>query len=101
VFRDERIVDRVRAHAPVIEDAFARIAALPGVERVRTIGMIGAADLRVEPGRRAGYLEDAGWRVYAEARKRGAYLRPLGNTVYVCPPLTIERAELESLLAMP
>jgi adenosylmethionine-8-amino-7-oxononanoate aminotransferase len=100
VFRDERIVDRVRAHAPVIEHAFARIAALPGVERVRTIGMIGAADLRVEPGRTAGYLEDAGWRVYAEARRRGAYLRPLGSTVYVCPPLTIERAELEQLLAI-
>ena len=46
------------------------------------------------------YLSDAGWRVYAEARKRGAYLRPLGDTVYVCPPLNIGDEELETLLGI-
>ena len=43
---------------------------------------------------------DLGWRVYAEARKRGAYLRPLGDTVYICPPLTINDSELEELLTI-
>ena len=38
--------------------------------------------------------------MYDEARKRGAYLRPLGNTVYVCPPLQHQRTELEELLAI-
>ena len=75
------------ASAPVIARAFERIAALPGVERVRSIGMIGAADLA---DRATGYLGGVGWRVYEEARRRGAYLRPLGSTVYVCPPLTID-----------
>jgi adenosylmethionine-8-amino-7-oxononanoate aminotransferase len=100
IYRDEGIVERVRTQAPVIEQAFARIAALPGVERVRSIGMIGAADLRVDEGRAGGYLEDVGWRVYAEARRRGAYLRPLGSTVYVCPPLNIEPGELAQLLSI-
>jgi adenosylmethionine-8-amino-7-oxononanoate aminotransferase len=59
--------------------------------------MIGAADL-ADPS--PGYLGGAGWRVYDEARRRGAYLRPLGNTVYVTPPLTIEPGELEELLAI-
>jgi adenosylmethionine-8-amino-7-oxononanoate aminotransferase len=59
--------------------------------------MIGAADLSDG---REGYLGEVGWRVYDEARKRGAYLRPLGSTVYVCPPLTIPEAELERLLAI-
>jgi adenosylmethionine-8-amino-7-oxononanoate aminotransferase len=59
--------------------------------------MIGAADLADDD---RGYLGAAGWRVYDEARKRGAYLRPLGNTVYVCPPLTIEEGELDSLLSI-
>jgi adenosylmethionine---8-amino-7-oxononanoate aminotransferase len=97
VYRDERVLERARAHAPVIAQAFARLAALPGVERVRSVGMIGAADLA---GDGAGYLGSAGWRVYEEARKRGAYLRPLGNTVYVCPPLTIAPGELDQLLAI-
>ena len=60
--------------------------------------MIGAADLAGVRGQSEGYLGDAGWRVYAEARRRGAYLRPLGDTVYVCPPLTIRETELADLL---
>jgi adenosylmethionine-8-amino-7-oxononanoate aminotransferase len=59
--------------------------------------MIGAADLA---GDGSGYLGNVGWRVYEEARKRGAYLRPLGDTVYVCPPLTIAAGELEELLSI-
>jgi adenosylmethionine-8-amino-7-oxononanoate aminotransferase len=58
--------------------------------------MIGALDLAGDPG----YLADVGWRVYDEARARGAYLRPLGNVVYVVPPLNIPDDELEELLAI-
>ena len=66
-------------------------------DRWRMYGLNGPGDAW-DGLRRGGYLDDVGWRVYAEARKRGAYLRPLGSTVYVCPPLTIEVAELEELL---
>jgi adenosylmethionine-8-amino-7-oxononanoate aminotransferase len=97
IYRDENVLEQVARKAPIIARAFRRIAALQGVERVRSIGMIGAADLA---GDTAGYLGDIGWRVYREARKRGAYLRPLGSTVYVCPPLTISERDLEALLAI-
>jgi adenosylmethionine-8-amino-7-oxononanoate aminotransferase len=59
--------------------------------------MIGAADLADA---RTGYLGGIGWRVYEEARRRGAYLRPLGSTVYVCPPLVIEEGDLAALLGI-
>jgi len=97
IYRQERVLERVAAASAVIARGFARIGEVPGVERVRSLGMIGAADLA---GSAQGYLDDAGWRVYVEARRRGAYLRPLGSTVYVCPPLTIEPHELETLLAI-
>jgi adenosylmethionine-8-amino-7-oxononanoate aminotransferase len=96
IYRDEDVLGQVRRKAPVIEKAFGRIAEIPGVERVRSIGMIGAADLAGGEG----YLQKAGWRVYEEARKRGAYVRPLGSTVYVCPPLIIEEKDLETLLSV-
>lgn len=98
IYRDEKIVENVAAHkGPKITRAFEdRIAKIPGVHRVRSIGMIGAADL--EGG--AGYFDDIGWRVYEEGKKRGAYLRPLGDTVYVCPPLTINDADLDALLSI-
>lgn len=97
VYRDERVLDQVARKAPIVARAFDRIAKIRGVARVRSIGMVGAADLATAD---AGYLADAGWRVYEEARKRGAYLRPLGSTVYVTPPLTIDDGDLETLLGI-
>jgi adenosylmethionine-8-amino-7-oxononanoate aminotransferase len=99
IYRDEAVLAGVARKAPRIEAAFARIAEIAGVDRVRSIGMIGAADLAPSPGA-GGYLGNAGWRVYDEARARGAYLRPLGDTVYVAPPLTIADDELETLLSI-
>ena len=97
IYRDEAVIAQVARKAPVIARAFERIAGIAGVARVRSIGMIGAADLAAND---AGYFADAGWRVYEEARRRGAYLRPLGNTVYVTPPLVIEDGDLDALLGI-
>lgn len=94
IYEDEAVVAQVRAKAPRITAAFERIAAIPGVARVRGLGMMGAADLRSS----SGYFGKAGWRVYEEALRRGAYLRPLGDTVYVCPPLVIGDQDLDDLL---
>jgi adenosylmethionine-8-amino-7-oxononanoate aminotransferase len=69
--------------------------------------MTGAADLepaaaakRASAGSGTSYLGQTGWRVYEEARRRGAYLRPLGDTVYVCPPLVIGDRDLDDLLGI-
>jgi adenosylmethionine-8-amino-7-oxononanoate aminotransferase len=95
VYRDERVLERAEAKAAIIARAFERIGTLPGVLGVRSLGMIGAADLGGQ-----GYLGGLGWRVFEEARRRGAYLRPLGDTVYVTPPLTIDDADLDELLSI-
>src|SRR5262249_37729819 len=89
---------QVKAKAPLLRAALERVAAHPRVTRVRTIGMLGAADLRTTSQGAGGYLDPVGWRMYEEALRRGAYLRPLGNTVYVAPPLTIVLQDLEQLL---
>ncbi|MDH3211129.1 MAG: adenosylmethionine--8-amino-7-oxononanoate transaminase [Myxococcales bacterium] len=96
VFEDERVLERARPRAARIARAFAEMATLPGVESTRSLGMIGALDLAGD----AGYLARAGWRVYDEARRRGAYLRPMGNVVYVTPSLNIPDDDLEELLAI-
>lgn len=116
IFDEERVLDGIPARARKIDEAFRSLAGLPGVAAVRTLGMIGALDLRpgapaspvpssrhdeldaieLQPG--GGYLAQAGWRVYEEALRRGAYLRPLGNVIYTTPPLTIPLDELDELL---
>jgi adenosylmethionine---8-amino-7-oxononanoate aminotransferase len=94
VYRDEEVLKQVARKAPKIAAFTERLGRL-GAQSPRALGMIGAVDLS-----EAGYLGTNGWRVYEEARKRGAYLRPLGDTVYVCPPLVITDNELDDLLAI-
>ena len=96
VYRDERILERARPKAAAIRAAFSALGELSGVENVRSLGMMGALDL----GGNTGYLAESGWRVYDEALRRGAYLRPLGNTVYVAPALNIPDADLSELLGI-
>jgi adenosylmethionine---8-amino-7-oxononanoate aminotransferase len=95
VYGDEHVLERARPKADAIRRAFAALAELPGVTSTRSLGMVGALDLG-----EGGYLAESGWRVYEEALRRGAYLRPLGNTVYVAPALNIPDTDLEELLAI-
>jgi adenosylmethionine-8-amino-7-oxononanoate aminotransferase len=108
VYREESIVAGVAPRAEMIASRLRAISS-PLVRDVRTIGAIGAVELRempsstkavatVETTDDLGYGASIGWRVYDEARKRGAYLRPLGNVVYVCPALNIPLADLSRLL---
>jgi adenosylmethionine-8-amino-7-oxononanoate aminotransferase len=94
VLRDEDVLARAAPKAARIAAAFAELGAIPGASRPRALGMIGALDLR--PG--AGYLGELGWRAHAEARRLGAYLRPLGDVVYIAPPLNIPDSDLDELL---
>ena len=88
VYRDERVLETARPKAETLRSAFQLLGELPGVENARSLGMVGALEL----GGGGGYLAESGWRVYDEALRRGAYLRPLGNTVYVAPALNIPDA---------
>ncbi len=96
IYREEAILDRAKSKAETIGRAFARFAELPGVARSRWLGMVGALDLADD----ASYTGGRGWRVFEEAKRRGAYLRPLGDVVYVAPPVNTPDADLEELLAI-
>ena len=94
VFEEEEILERAKPKAERIARAFEAMRELPGVARTRALGMVGALDLEGD----AGYLTQAGWRVYDAARQRGAYLRPMGNVVYVTPSVNIPDEDLDALL---
>ena len=96
VYADEQVLERAKPKAERIARAFREMAGIPGVEATRALGMIGALDLAGE----AGYLDRIGWHAYDEARRRGAYLRPLGNVIYVTPSLNIPDDDLDELLAI-
>ena len=96
IYRDEQILHHAQRKAQRITAAFNALAEIPGVTLPRSIGMTGAVDLAAG----GSYLGRAGWRVYEEARKRGAYLRPLGDVIYIAPPLNIPDDDLDELLTI-
>ncbi|MET0790092.1 MAG: aminotransferase class III-fold pyridoxal phosphate-dependent enzyme, partial [Polyangiaceae bacterium] len=96
VYEEECVLERAAVKAERIRAAFASFANLPGVLTTRSLGMIGVLELQG----RQNYLERGGLRVYHEALRRGAYLRPMGNVVYITPPLNITDTDLEELLGI-
>ncbi|HVR20155.1 MAG TPA: adenosylmethionine--8-amino-7-oxononanoate transaminase [Polyangiaceae bacterium] len=96
VYRDDRVLEAARPKAEILRSAFQLLGELPGVENARSLGMVGALELAGGDG----YLAESGWRVYDQALRRGAYLRPLGNTVYVAPALNIPDGDLDELLGI-
>jgi len=95
VFEDEHILANAVPKAAAIAASFASLGELPRVHKARALGMIGAIEIEDT---RPGYLGQVGWRVYEAARRRGLYLRPLGNVVYVAPPLNIPSGDLQEML---
>jgi adenosylmethionine-8-amino-7-oxononanoate aminotransferase len=75
-------------HRPHLE----RLAVHPGVRQPRLLGGIAAFDLVVES---PGYLNPAGKRLQALVRHEGVFLRPLGQVIYLLPPLCIDDDQLE------
>ncbi len=92
VYRDEEVLQGIPERSARLAAALAEIAEVTGVKRCRHLGMVAACDVG-----EGGYQGETGWRVAEAARELGAYLRPLGDVVYMCPPLNIPLADLDRL----
>jgi adenosylmethionine-8-amino-7-oxononanoate aminotransferase len=95
VFKEEKIFASVQKKQNLFRQLMLEVAHVTQkLTNVRNIGAIVAADLVLDDEyskRRLGY------RVYQEAIKLGALLRPLGNTVYWLPPLNMKIETLHEL----
>jgi adenosylmethionine-8-amino-7-oxononanoate aminotransferase len=76
------------------------VDARPVLRNLRQVGMVAAVDLTTgdAPGTRLDPRARTGYRVYAEAQRRGALLRPLGDTMYLFPPLNTAPADLRAMV---
>lgn len=66
---------------------------LPFVKKVRICGTIMAFDLEI--GTNSGYLNTIGKKIKSLAIEKGLFIRPLGNVIYLLPPLCITDNQLE------
>jgi adenosylmethionine-8-amino-7-oxononanoate aminotransferase len=95
VFERERTIERLQPKIELLEALLEGVAAMPEVAEIRQRGVMVGIDL----GDHDAALK-MGHRVTIEARQRGAFVRPLGNTVVVMPPLSISEDELRELIAI-
>ena len=70
-----------------------KLKKLPFVKNIRVTGTIAAFDIVID--NNFGYLNNIGKRIKASAIKKGLFIRPLGNVIYLLPPLCISDKQLE------
>jgi adenosylmethionine-8-amino-7-oxononanoate aminotransferase len=100
-YAEEDVLGQVCTQGALLRDELTALAAArPFVRNVRAAGLVGAIDLTDAAGAPLDPARRTGFRVYREAVRRGALLRPLGDTMYLCPPLTTSPAELRAMLAI-
>lgn len=94
VFEQERTLERLESKIALLAELLARdVQTLGPVREIRRCGFMVGIELEGFP------LEARiGHRVTLEARARGAIIRPLGDTIVLMPPLSIEESELRRLV---
>ncbi len=100
IFEHDRILDQLGAKIACLAGELARLRELPAVGDIRQFGLAAGVELVQD---RTGKLpfpaaERRGMRVCRAARDRGVFLRPLGDTIVLMPPLSITESELFHLV---
>ncbi len=100
LFKNEDILDKLQLKIKLLEESLCKFYELKHVGDVRQCGLIAGIELVKNKEIREGFPpeEKIGQRVALEARKRGAFLRPLGDVIVIMPPLSITMDELTLLL---
>ena len=70
-----------------------KLSKLPFVKRLRCIGTIAAFDLDL--GDHKGYFNNIGKEIKRLSIEKGLFIRPLGNVIYLLPPLCITDEQLD------
>ncbi len=101
VFAEDDLLGRVATLGPRLRGALEAVAAgRPALRNLRACGMVAAVDVRAADGGARDPKQRTGYAIYREAVRRGALLRPLGDTMYLYPPLNVTEAEIDEMAAI-
>lgn len=99
IMEEENIIENLQPKIQAFKNSMNKFKDLKHVGDIRHIGMIGALEIvkdktTKEPHH---FSERIGHKIFLEAMKRGALLRPTGNVIYFIPPLIITEGQIEEL----
>ena len=95
LYKERSLVKHVRQMSGVMDECLAGMNHAHTVQNVSHKGLLAGIGLDWEPPRGS----SANRIIYGYGRKNGVYLRTLGNTVLVVPPLAISGDDLEQMLS--
>jgi adenosylmethionine-8-amino-7-oxononanoate aminotransferase len=96
LFDDEPVMANARSLHEVMKEAFTALAPHPGVRQARVLGTIGACRL-VDPATGKAHAPELrfGWRLHRRALDQGLLVRPIGDCLYLMPPLNTPVARIQ------
>jgi len=95
ILEDEQIFKQVREREVILKKLILEVQdKTEKLTNIRGIGAVIAADLSLNEKEKT---QRIGYQIFQEALKLGAWLRPLGNTIYWLPPLNISLSTLRDL----
>lgn len=99
IMEEAKIIDNLPFKSEFFKKSLDKFKMLKHAGDIRHIGMIGAIELVKDKKTKEPYAfsERIGHKVFKEALKQGAILRPIGNVIYFMPPLIITEEEIEKL----
>ena len=99
IMKKAKIIDNLTFKIEVFRQSLQKFKQLKHVGDIRHIGMIGAVELVKDRKTKEPYkfTDRIGHRVFLQAMKTGAILRPIGNVIYFMPPLIISEDEIEKM----
>ena len=100
LFDDEPVLARAGELGAALRDAWGRLAGHPAVRRARHLGTVAACQV-VDP--RSGEPFPAAdrfpWRFHRRALDHGLLVRPIGDCLYLLPPLSTPPARIREAVA--
>ncbi|MCP4315070.1 MAG: aminotransferase class III-fold pyridoxal phosphate-dependent enzyme [Hyphomicrobiales bacterium] len=99
IYQARDILGHVRTLIPLFEQRMTALADHPLVGEARFSGLMGGLEIVAEKMTKRLFAPADGVAAKASAflEKRGAILRPLGDTIALCPPMIIREDELNAL----
>ena len=100
VFEEEHVLERLPEKIARLETHLDRLARHRHVRECRRRGLIAGIELTADRDRGTPYAweERRGARVCDEAKRRGVWLRPLGDVVVVMPPPAVSLDQIDRIM---